>query len=154
VRVVGLDLGTRRVGVAVSDAGGVLASPHAVLTRSGDARLDRRAIADVVRAVAADRVVVGLPLSLNGTMGPAAEAASAEAAALAELLDVPVELRDERLTTVSAVRALAEARSATAEAAGRSPGRPRRRHPPRRNVDAEAAAIMLQAWLDTPRPPA
>ncbi|MFN2608371.1 MAG: Holliday junction resolvase RuvX [Acidimicrobiales bacterium] len=133
-RVVGIDLGRRRVGVAVSDDRGRVATPHAVLARSGDDAADRKALVAVVRALGAGRVVVGLPLSLDGSTGPAARGASEEAAALAALVDVPVDLHDERLTTVAVLR---------------SPRPERRRRATRRApVDSQAAAVMLQSWLD------
>ena len=134
MRVVGIDLGTRRIGVAVSDATGTLASPYSILLRSGDRVADHRAVADMVATLEAERVVVGLPLSLSGEAGAAAEAALAEVEELAATLPVPVETYDERLTTVTADRALA--------AAGIK-GRDRRKV-----IDAAAAAVMLQAWLD------
>ena len=136
MRVIGLDLGSRRIGVAVSDDGGTVATPHAVLERA-DADADRRAIAALIEEVGAGRVVVGLPLSLDGTMGPAAQAATEEAAALAAMLDVPVETYDERLTTVTADRSLM-ALKMKADAR-------------RRVVDKVAAAVMLQSWLDSQR---
>lgn len=138
MRVVGIDLGTRRVGVAVSDDRAMVATPHTVLPRSGDADADRAAIVALVGELGAGMVVVGLPLSLDGTVGPAARWAGQEADALAALLDVPLELHDERLSTVSALRA---------------PGTGRRR-PSRggRPVDDQAAAVMLQSWLDGHRP--
>lgn len=138
MRVVGIDLGERRVGVAVSDSEGRLASPHSVIERSGDPARDRGAIARVVDEVGATTVVVGLPLSLDGSVGPAAEAARAEAEALAEAVGVPVETHDERFTSVSAGRSLA--RSGLRRGA--------RRVARRRAVDKVAAAIMLQSWLD------
>ncbi len=137
MRVVGLDLGERRVGVAVSDSGGAVAVPHSTLARTGDRAADRAAVAALVDELGAERVVVGLPLSMDGRRGPAARAAAAEAAALAAELAgraVAVETFDERLTTVTAERQLA--------GAGRR-GRSRRRV-----VDQSAAAVMLQAWLD------
>ena len=134
--MLGIDLGTRRIGVAVSDPGGVLASPVAVLARSGDRAADHRAVATLVGEWGAERVVVGLPLSLDGTMGPAARSAADEAEALAAVVGVPVEVADERLTTVTADRALREAA-------------PRRGARARRQVvDAAAAAVLLQSWLD------
>lgn len=137
MRVLGIDLGTRRIGVAVSDAGGTLASPLTVLQRSGNVDADRRAIARLVEEEEAERVVVGMPLSLSGASGPAAEAARAEADELAGVLAVPVETWDERLTTVAAHRSL--------EATGK-------RSKQRRNVvDKVAAAVMLQSWLDSGR---
>lgn len=135
--MVALDLGSRRIGVAVSDSGGMLATPHSVITRAGDPVADRAAIAAVVEEVGAERVVVGLPTSLDGTAGPAALAAEAEARALETFLRVPVELHDERLTTVSANRSLSEAGVK---------GRKRRSV-----VDQVAATILLQSWLDSRR---
>jgi len=135
VRVVGIDLGSRRVGVAVSDPGGVLASPYEVVQRSGDPVADRRRLAAIVAEVEAERVVVGLPLSMDGTIGPAARAAIEEADAIAAVVGVPVETFDERLTTVSADRSMQQFKM-NAQAR-------------RRVVDKVAAAIMLQAWLDT-----
>lgn len=134
MRVVALDLGARRIGVAVSDVTGTLASPHLVLERSGDVSTDHRRLAEIVADVGAERVVVGLPLSLSGGTGPAAQAAADEALALAEVVGVPVETFDERLTTVSADRALR---------AGGTRARARRGV-----IDKAAAAVLLQAWLD------
>ncbi len=135
VRVLGIDLGSRRIGVAVSDATGVLASPLTVLERSGDLAADHRALAKLVREEEAERVVVGLPLSLSGAVGPAARAALEEAAAMADVVGVPVETFDERLTTVSANRSMMEQQL---KARAR-----------RRIIDKVAAAVMLQAWLES-----
>ncbi|MGQ0519726.1 MAG: Holliday junction resolvase RuvX [Actinomycetota bacterium] len=134
MRVLGLDLGSRRIGVAVSDATGTLASPHGVVERSGDPAADHRRLAELVIELGAERVVVGLPLSMSGESGPAARAAAEEAGQLAALLPVAVDTYDERLTTVSARRAL------------RSGGTRDRQQ--RRVIDQAAAAVMLQAWLD------
>lgn len=134
MRVVGLDLGTRRIGVAVSDVTGTLASPHKVLHRSGELADDHRRLAELVAELGAERVVVGMPLSLGGSVGPAAQAAVEETEALAAVVSVPVESYDERLTTVSAERAL---RTAGTRARAR-----------RKVIDMAAAAVMLQAWLD------
>jgi putative Holliday junction resolvase len=134
VRVLALDLGTRRIGVAVSDFTGTVASPLTVLQRSKSRRHDHQRIAELVRDEEAALVVVGLPISLSGAEGPAARAAQTEADALATLIDVPIETFDERLTTVTAERALIEAGV---------------RGPARRNVvDKVAAAVILQAFLD------
>jgi putative Holliday junction resolvase len=128
-RVLALDLGTVRVGVAVSDPTATLASPLTTL-RAGD----RAGVAELVGAEAVGLVLVGLPRNMDGSLGPAATAAQAEAAALTALLPVPVRLVDERLTTVSADRAL------------RAQGR---RAPARRQVvDQTAATVLLQGWLD------
>ena len=132
--MVGIDLGARRIGVAVSDPSGAIAHPYEVVERQGRAADDHRRLADIVEEVGAERVVVGLPLSLDGTAGPAARAALAEAEDLAQVMAVPVETFDERLTTVAAERSL--------RALG-TKGRARRRV-----VDKVAAAVMLQSWLD------
>jgi putative holliday junction resolvase len=132
-----VDLGARRIGIAVSDSAGTLATPRGTIHRSGDTARDRQALADLVREEEAVVVVVGHPLSLDGTRGPAARAAEEEAAALEGLLapdGVRVELFDERLTTVSAHQALR---------AGGTRSRDQRAV-----VDRTAAAVMLMAWLD------
>jgi putative holliday junction resolvase len=136
-RVVALDLGARRIGVARSDSGRTLASPWGTVERSGDVARDRVAVVEAVRAAGASTVVVGLPLSLSGDVGPAARAALEEAVALRTLLEplgVSVETADERLTTVQAERAM-RAAGRTGKAA-------------RDVVDTAAAMVLLQAWLD------
>jgi putative Holliday junction resolvase len=137
-RVLGVDLGARRIGLAVSDPTGTIASPHTVLRRSGDSAADHRRLAEIAAEVGAQRVVVGLPLSLSGRVTRAAEEAMAEAQSLAEAVALPLEVHDERLTTVSAERAM--------RALG-SKGQDRRSA-----VDKVAAAVMLQSWLDGRRP--
>ncbi len=133
MRAVGLDLGERRIGVAVSDRAGTVAVGHGVVERTAD----WQALVAVIAELEPERVIVGLPLSLDGTRGPAAQRAEADAAALRRLLDVPVELVDERFSTVTAHRGL--------QAAGaRRPDR-------RRVVDQAAATILLQSWLDRQR---
>ncbi len=134
MRVVGLDLGARRVGVAVSDSGGAVASPYEVLARTGDEQRLHAEVARIVEEVGAERVVVGLPLSLDGAVGPAAAAVLREAEDLAAVVPVPVETYDERFTTVSADRSMTALRM---KADAR-----------RRVVDKVAAAVMLQSWLD------
>ena len=134
MRVLGLDLGTRRIGVAVSDLSGTLASPLTVLQRGKRRQEDHDRIRALVEEEEAERVVVGLPLSMDGSVGRAAEGAIAEAAEIASVVGVPVETYDERLTTVTADRDLMALRM-RAEAR-------------RRVVDKVAAAVMLQSWLD------
>lgn len=136
-RVVALDLGSRRIGVAYCDSGRSLASPWGTVERSGDPVRDRLAVVDAIAEVDAGTVVVGLPLSLSGRNGPAAEDALTEVAALREILEplgIIVETADERFTTVEAQRSLT--------AAGRK-GRAARSV-----IDAAAAMVLLQAWLD------
>jgi putative Holliday junction resolvase len=135
VRVIGVDLGSRRVGIAVSDASGVLASPYEVILRTRDPGVLAVRLGELVEELEAERVVVGLPLSMDGTVGTAAAAAIEEAAALDAALVVPVETFDERLTTVTADRSMMALRM---KADAR-----------RRVVDKVAAAVMLQAWLDS-----
>ena len=130
--MLGIDLGSKRIGVAVS--AGSMAMPYEVVQRSGDVARDHREIARLVTEAEAERVVVGLPLSLDGSVGRAAQAATHEAAMLRGALSVPVETFDERLTTVSADRDLM-AMKMKADAR-------------RKVVDKVAAAVMLQAWLD------
>ena len=137
-RALALDLGTRRIGVAASDSGGVLASPRTTVERSGDRARDHRRIAELVAEEEAGVVVVGLPRSLDGSNGAAAEAALAEVDELAVVLDVPVVTHDERFTTVTAHEQL--------RAAGVG-GRQRRAV-----VDQQAATVLLQSWLDAGRP--
>lgn len=134
----GVDVGTVRVGVAVSDPDGVLATPLATLARDprGDADLAR--LATMVRDRAAVEVIVGLPTGLSGRQGQAARAARDYAAALAQRIHpIPVRLSDERLTTVAAQRRLSEA--GTRGRKGRSV------------VDRSAATLILQGWLDGAR---
>lgn len=136
-RTVAIDLGTKRIGMAVSDAAGSMAFPRPLIQRSGDPASDRRAVAAVVEEVGAAVLVVGLPLSLDGRHGPAARAAMAEAGELASSLEgtgVVVETFDERLTTVSAEAALARAG--------------KRARARRQSIDSAAATVLLQAWLD------
>lgn len=138
MRALGIDLGSKRIGVAVSDRSGTIASPFTVLQRTGSPTRDHQAIARLVAEEEAEVVVVGLPLNMNGSLGPAAQAAQKEAAALATVVGVPVTLFDERRTTVTADMAMMEARM-NAQAR-------------RRVVDKVAAAVMLQHWLDAGRP--
>jgi putative Holliday junction resolvase len=135
-RVLGVDLGSRRIGLALSDPGGRVATPHGVIERSGDAAADRRTILAHAREAGASRVVVGLPLSLSGDTGPAARAVLGEVDALRALAgdEVTVETHDERLTTVIAERGMRQAGA--------------RRSARRRAVDAAAAAVILQSYLE------
>lgn len=137
LRVLGLDLGSKRIGVAVSDRSGTIASPLTVLARGKSQAEDHRRVAEILLEEEAEAIVVGLPLNMDGTEGRAATGARAECARLATVVKVPVLLHDERLTTVEADRAMMEFRM-RAEAR-------------RRLVDKVAAAVMLQSWLDASR---
>lgn len=138
-RVVALDLGERRIGVAVCDPDGTMAFPYSTIDRSGDMARDHREVAATVAEAGAVRVVVGLPLSMSGARGPAAVAAEREVEELRKALPVPVDLLDERLTTVSAARSL------------RAAGVDSRKQRKGGRIDQEAATVLLQAWLDRQR---
>ena len=137
MRALGVDLGSKRIGIAVSDRSGTIASPLTVLARTATRAEDHRRIAELVIEEEAELVVVGLPLNMNGTTGPAASAAKSEARALATVVGVPVETYDERRTTVTADAVLQERGM-------RAPAR-------RQVIDKVAAAVMLQTWLDARR---
>ncbi len=134
MRALGLDLGSRRIGVAVSDSHGRLATPVTTLLRARTHDADHRAIAELVAEWDAEIVAVGLPLSLDGSVGPAAQVVLDEVTELARTLDVPVETVDERFTTVTAGHQL---RAIGVKGKKRS-----------QVIDQGAAAVLLQAWLD------
>jgi len=138
-RALGVDLGERRIGLALSDPSRTVASPHDVLRRSGDPVADRKAIIEIARELGAGVIVVGLPLSLSGKTGPAARAALDEVEAMRAIAgELEVVVHDERLTTVTAERALIEGGM--------------RRDARRQVIDKVAAAVMLQSWLERARP--
>jgi putative Holliday junction resolvase len=127
-RILGLDVGERRIGLAISSPEGRLAVPLRILERVKEPA-DIEAIAEVARAEEASAIVVGYPLSLDGSVGRQARRVEAFARRLQKAIGLPLELWDERLTSVQAERSLAGHRS-------RGP------------VDDVAAAIILQAYLD------
>lgn len=131
-RVLGLDLGDARIGVAISDDGRRMAVPLGTV-RTG-APQDLKAIADLLAEHGVTLVVVGHPLLMSGEAGERAHLAERFAEALRAILPVEVLLQDERLSTAEAERALHEAGAS---------GRERRR-----TVDRSAATVILQAWLD------
>jgi putative Holliday junction resolvase len=135
-RVLGVDLGERRIGLALSDALGITAGPLMTIERRGSADADRAAILAAARENEAERIVVGMPTAMSGKAGTAAKAAAAEIEALQAAAgpDLPVVAHDERLTTVTAQRALAEAKVKKGNR--------------RALIDQVAAAVMLQSWLD------
>ena len=134
VRAVGIDLGSKRIGVALSNSEGTLATPYEVVERTKDRQGDHRKLRLLVEEAEAEIVVVGLPLSLDGLLGPQARKYQAEADELGRRMGVPVVVHDERFTTVTAERALMEADL---------DGKARRKV-----IDKVAAAVMLQDWLD------
>jgi putative holliday junction resolvase len=136
-RILALDLGTRRIGVALSDPSGTIAAPLETLTVTGE----RRAVEQIAalcgrRGVAL--IIVGWPRNMDGSRGPAAQHAEAFAARLRAALQVPVELWDERLSTAAAERTLIEVGT--------------RRDKRRGARDRVAASLILQAYLDARRP--
>lgn len=137
MRVLGLDLGSKRIGVAVCDRSETIASPLTVVHRAKRTADDHAAIRRLADEEEAELIVIGLPITMSGDIGPAARAVTEESASIAEATGRPVELFDERMTTVTADRVLKEADlSATAR---------------RQFVDKVAAAVMLQNWLDRRR---
>ena len=137
MRVLGLDVGDRRIGVAVSDSLGLTAQRVTVLERRGPSR-DVEAVQALVERYGASAVVVGLPLTMRGERGVQAEKVSAFSEALRRSLAVPIELVDERLTTVQGARALRET------------GASRRTR--KAVIDQVAAQLILQDFLDRQRP--
>ncbi len=136
MRILGLDVGERRIGMALSDPLGLTAQPLSVLERRAAAD-DLRAIGSLVERHHVETVVVGLPLTLRGEHGEQAQRASSFAAALRRQISVPVRLVDERLTTVQGARALREA------------GAPRRAR--KQVIDRVAAQLILQHFLESER---
>jgi putative holliday junction resolvase len=134
VRALGIDLGSRRIGVAISDPTGTIASPVEVVQRSGSVVHDHRKLLALAQEWEAEIIVVGLPLSLDGSVGPAARAVLDEVAALRTAVPMDVDTVDERLSTVVAQRHLREM------------GLDNRKS--RKVVDKLAAAVLLQAWLE------
>jgi putative Holliday junction resolvase len=135
-RVLGIDLGSRRIGVAVSDGLGLFAQPRATIARHGGVR-DIDAIAAAVKDADAERIVLGLPLDCEGQEGPAAQRARVFGEKLRVALQLPVEMVDESFSTVEAEAVLLAA----------DVSRARRKQV----VDKMAAAVILQRWLDANR---
>ncbi len=132
-RYLGLDVGTRRIGVAVSDELGLIAQPVMTLVRKRNLRDDLRSLARLARRFGVEAIVVGNPLRLSGEESPQTKKVQALAAELGELTGLPVHLWDERLTTREAHAILYQT------------GHPRQNH--RRVVDQVAAAMILQEFL-------
>ncbi|MEX2394731.1 MAG: Holliday junction resolvase RuvX [Actinomycetota bacterium] len=132
-RFLGVDLGSVRVGLAVSDPLGMLAQPLDVVSLEDAAS----AIAERIAELEVDEIIVGMPLNMDGSHGPAADAATAFADELRASTNLPVSCFDERLSTVEAERAM---RSAGTSSKGQ-----------RGKVDKVAAALVLQAYLDSRR---
>ena len=137
MRYLGVDLGRARIGLALADDVLRQARPFRVLRRQGYGK-DLAAIREAVREYEVERVVVGLPLNMDGSEGPAARQSREFAEKLAAALGLPVELFDERLSTFEAETRLRDRGFSAKDARSR--------------VDAEAAAVILQGWVDGNRP--
>lgn len=134
MRALGIDLGSKRIGVATSDRSGTIATPLVVLLRSATRAHDHKSIAALVVEHEAQCVVVGMPLSMSGRSGEAARMAAIEVQQMVSVVGVPVYTYDERLTTVTADNILMEQNMNAQDR--------------RKVIDKVAAAVMLQAWLD------
>jgi putative Holliday junction resolvase len=138
MRIVGIDFGERRIGVAAADDRTRLAIPLTTAEVRGDPVDELVRIAKEQRA---EEIVFGLPLSLTGAEGPQAQHIREVVAALSDRISIPIRLHDERLTSVQADRMSPPKKKGVSRAKAGSPGR-----------DAVAAAILLQAYLDSQRP--
>ena len=135
-RILGLDVGDRRIGVALSDALGLTAQRLTVVERQGGAG-DVEAVRALIERHAVDTVVVGLPLTMRGEQGPQAKKVVEFSETLKRRVAVPIALVDERLTTVQGTRALQETRASRRARKGL--------------IDQVAAQLILQQFLDRQR---
>jgi len=136
MRALGLDLGHRRIGIAISDSDGLVSTPYTTLLANNQ-QDDIVAILDIASREEVDLIVLGLPLSLDGGIGPQAQLTLDFCDLLRSATDVPVETWDERYSTLEAKAYLRDA--------GFTPSRVRAR------VDASAATVLLQSYLDSMR---
>jgi putative Holliday junction resolvase len=135
-RILALDVGDARIGVAVSDPLGIIATPLTIISRQ-DVDADMRTILDIASKNDVGRIIVGLPFSMDGSLGAQAEKVRAFADALSRRTAIPLEYRDERLSTVAAKRILRETRKTNRDT----------------RYDAAAAALILQSYLEDALPP-
>lgn len=134
MRILGLDVGEKRIGVALSDPMGILATPLTQINRTGN-QSAIESILELVRQYQVERIIAGLPYSRDSSIGKQAELVSSFLKKLSERLDIPLETRDERFTTVAARDKMIEAGIKREKGKGK--------------IDAVAAAIILQDYLDT-----
>jgi putative holliday junction resolvase len=139
MRCLGLDIGNKRIGVALSDPLGILATPLRVFEHTDD-KADIAVILEMVKAYQVECIIVGLPQSMDGSIGSQAEKVKAFTERLKKQSPIQVESRDERLTTVTAKRLFQEAGS-------KKPDKNRKGE-----YDSAAAAIILQSYLNEARP--
>ena len=134
MRIMGLDFGDKRIGVAVSDPTGLIAQGLAVLERGKSLKADLLRLRDLAEKNEVETIVIGLPRNMDGSLGPQAEKVRMFGQKLAGLLDLPVKYWDERLTTMAAEKLLIQA----------DVSRARRR----KVIDKMAASLILQGYLD------
>lgn len=146
-RVMALDVGSVRIGVALSDASGFLASPYTTLRVSRDETQIWEAIQRLIRETEAQGLVVGLPISLDGEIHAQGVKVQAFVERLKQHINIPVTFWDERLTTVEAQRLRGEYRQEYRGERSRA-GRGGRRKRKGQEIDALAAAVILQEYLD------
>lgn len=136
MRFMGLDVGDKRIGVALSDEGALIASPRETLERRGN-RKDIAHLLDLARREEVSEILVGMPWKLDGSSGPQAEKVSRFVEALRAATSIPINTWDERLSTIGAERAMIEADVSRAKRRGA--------------LDRVAAALILQSYLDARR---
>ncbi len=132
-RIMGLDVGDRKIGVALSDPGGILASPLTIIDRVDEGK-DINTILEIINQRQVEKIIVGLPRSMDGSIGEQARKVEAFVQLLSQQTRLPIEFRDERLTTVSARRLMQAASTRKSKKKARD--------------DAIAAALILQGYLD------
>jgi putative Holliday junction resolvase len=133
MRIIAIDYGSQRIGIALSDPTGTLARPLPFVPAKGDAKLARE-IAELVKKEQAELILLGLPRHMNGELGEAAAKVQAFAAILQQATSIKIKLIDERLSTVQASRQLQES------------GKDTRKQ--RDKIDSASAAVLLQGYLD------
>ncbi|MFH1765025.1 MAG: Holliday junction resolvase RuvX [Gemmatimonadota bacterium] len=136
MRVLGIDFGERRIGLALSDPTGTLASPLPTIKRRAGKRPPLTTLIDIVESNGVDALVLGLPLTLRGEDSEWTRVVRGVGAALSDRTGLPVHFMDERFTSVRAERAV------------RSLGLPKNKREQKERVDAAAAVLILQSWLD------
>ncbi|MBI3731851.1 MAG: Holliday junction resolvase RuvX [Chloroflexi bacterium] len=158
MRILGVDLGSRRVGIAISDETQTLATPHSIIIRKSFSQMAEQ-IKQIAIHNSVGRLVAGYPRSLSGEEGPQAQHAAREAQRLADSLELPLVLWDEQFSTALATQLVNEGRGSASDGANLKGHRPRRREPrttrrdikQRGGIDAFAAAVILQSYLDAQR---
>lgn len=134
MKIIALDIGTVRIGIAASDIMEIIASPCTVYRRTKSISADAKAISEIINNLSAGEVVIGLPLKLDGTEGSSVAMAKDFGEELKKLISIPIIYQDERLSTVSAERVLIESGM--------------RREKRKDKIDSVAATFILQTYLD------